>query len=161
MRTGWVAKWAGLLVCVVIALAFGLSMGCGWSVFRVGNAAGYSYTLGADLSLGDLRLHRSAIRPLGMVVPPGWHGSIVRIPPMQRMIWRPSYQSDPTPPLSGSDVFVTIPLWIVLVVAAIPTGLLWWRDRKRRGPGACVKCGYDLKGLAVGAPCPECGRRPE
>ncbi len=41
--------------------------------------------------------------------------------------------------------------WIVLVT---PRGVNRWR-RKRRG--RCVACGYDLRGLAREAACPECG----
>ena len=50
----------------------------------------------------------------------------------------------------------SIPLWIPLVVIAIPTGFLWWRDRRRVPPDHCQKCGYDLTGNVSGV-CPECG----
>lgn len=33
---------------------------------------------------------------------------------------------------------------------------LIWRDRRRRLPGHCKKCGYDLRGNVSGR-CPECG----
>ncbi len=50
---------------------------------------------------------------------------------------------------------VTFPLWLPLVLIAIPTAFLWWRDRPPR-PGHCP-CGYDLTGNVSGT-CPECGR---
>ncbi|MGH7131888.1 MAG: hypothetical protein ACREJO_08095 [Phycisphaerales bacterium] len=39
-------------------------------------------------------------------------------------------------------------------------GWLVWSGRRARGramTGHCLKCDYDLAGLAAGAPCPECG----
>ncbi len=50
---------------------------------------------------------------------------------------------------------VVIPIWALVVLFATPT--LWlWRCDRRRQPGLCVKCGYDLRGNASGV-CPECG----
>ena len=49
---------------------------------------------------------------------------------------------------------VTVPLWLPLVLIAIPTAFLWWRDRPPK-PGHCP-CGYDLRGNVSGK-CPECG----
>lgn len=51
---------------------------------------------------------------------------------------------------------IAIPLWIPFIACAVPTGLLWWRDRRRRRPGFCERCGYDLTGNVSGR-CPECG----
>jgi hypothetical protein len=52
-------------------------------------------------------------------------------------------------------------LWVPALLAAAPTGLLWGMHiRKRRSrakAGCCTRCGYDLRGLASGSPCPECG----
>ena len=59
------------------------------------------------------------------------------------------------------------PLWTGLIVNTLLFSLPWLigfailpravrRFWKRRGH--CNECGYDLKGLAPGAPCPECGQ---
>jgi len=42
-------------------------------------------------------------------------------------------------------------LWLIFGGAAMLRGM--WRTRH----GRCAKCNYDLRGLAAGAPCPECG----
>jgi hypothetical protein len=51
-----------------------------------------------------------------------------------------------------------VPVWFVtLVLAGI--GLSSWRlARRRRAPGLCRACGYDLR--ATPGRCPECGRVP-
>jgi len=50
---------------------------------------------------------------------------------------------------------VRIPIWVLVVLIATPT--LWlWRCDRRKQPGLCVKCGYDLRG-ADHKVCPECG----
>jgi hypothetical protein len=47
-----------------------------------------------------------------------------------------------------------------VVLMLVPAALLWYADRRRRGPGSCGGCGYDRAGLAVGVTCPECGTVP-
>ena len=51
---------------------------------------------------------------------------------------------------------IHVPLWLPLLVVAIPTAILFYRDRRRIPPGHCEKCGYDLTGNVSGK-CPECG----
>ncbi len=50
---------------------------------------------------------------------------------------------------------VAIPLWMPFTLAAIPTAILWHRDRRTVKPGCCRVCGYDLR--ASKRVCPECG----
>ena len=59
----------------------------------------------------------------------------------------PAYHSE----LGGPEV----PVWVLAAAAGLATGILWWRDR-RREPGHCQKCDYDLTGNESGV-CPECG----
>ncbi len=55
----------------------------------------------------------------------------------------------------GTCTTVYIPIWFVAALTGLPTAWLWYRDR-RRAPGLCIKCGYDLRG-ADHKVCPECG----
>ncbi len=50
---------------------------------------------------------------------------------------------------------VTIPLWLPVLLAAIPTFLVW-RFVPKFARGHCRRCGYNLTGLTE-ARCPECG----
>ena len=53
-------------------------------------------------------------------------------------------------------VSFVMPFWCLLVLTAIPTAILWHRDRRTVKPGCCRQCGYDLR--ASKKVCPECGR---
>ncbi len=48
-----------------------------------------------------------------------------------------------------------VPFWCLFPLAAIPTVILWRRDRMIP-PGHCQICGYDLTGNTTGV-CSECG----
>ena len=53
-----------------------------------------------------------------------------------------------------------VPLWIPFLPFAVATGLFWLPDyiaAKRVRAGRCPSCGYDRRGLAPDAACPECG----
>ena len=52
-------------------------------------------------------------------------------------------------------LWILVPLWLLLLLAGVPTAFLFWRDR-RKPPGHCRQCGYDLTGNVSGR-CPECG----
>ncbi len=46
-------------------------------------------------------------------------------------------------------------IFILLTLTAIPTAILWRRDRHTLKPGCCRQGGYDLR--ASKRVCPECG----
>ncbi len=54
-----------------------------------------------------------------------------------------------------SQHVLDMPFWLLLTIAAIPTAVLWRRDRRTVKPGHCRQCGYDLR--ASKKMCPECG----
>ena len=59
--------------------------------------------------------------------------------------------------VSWSDWWVSMPLYLPFLLIALPTGFLFYRDRKAR-PGLCAICRYDLRGLPeTTMRCPECG----
>ena len=54
-------------------------------------------------------------------------------------------------------MWITFPLYLPFLLIALPTGFLFYRDRKVR-PGLCAICRYDLRGLPeTTMRCPECG----
>jgi len=54
-----------------------------------------------------------------------------------------------------TTTYLTVPVWFLLASAILPTGYLFWTDRKAK-PGHCAACGYSLTGNTSGT-CPECG----
>ena len=56
-----------------------------------------------------------------------------------------------------SEYFITVvPYWLIMVVsAALPGWRVMHFARRRRPPGVCPSCGYDLR--ATPGRCPECG----
>ena len=135
-------KWAGLVLCLLIATAWAVSLR--WSVYAHG-------------SVVSVTLWEGQI-PLLDGWDPFWDGyQRFSLIPVQRQgccgfTWggRLLVRSD-----TRSAVGWTAPLWAVLVVLAIPTAFLWWRDR-RPPKDHCQNCGYDLTGNVSGV-CPECG----
>lgn len=75
----------------------------------------------------------------------------------QRMAfqWWFEWTSERDPTLAPGYLTVGVPIWSLALLAGGPTAWLWYRDR-RRAPGLCIECGYDLRGTDHGA-CPECG----
>lgn len=64
---------------------------------------------------------------------------------------------------SDSHGQVMVPHWLFVALPALPPllgGILEARRRRRRRrQGRCVRCGYDLRGVAER--CPECGSRTD
>jgi hypothetical protein len=139
------AKWAGLVVCLLIAGSW---------------VASTHWSLCCAL---DLRPTQRAVVALyagsacgGLVAPGGMgrmrSGAFVNSAGT-RIVRAPEY-------MKGGAIFshvFLVPLWMPFLAAVVPTGWLWWRDQRRAEPGHCA-CGYSLAGLAPGALCPECGK---
>ena len=56
---------------------------------------------------------------------------------------------------------MTIPIWMPLLVLAIPAMILWQRHFRYRRTvriNNCPECHYSLTGLPAGSACPECGK---
>ena len=72
------------------------------------------------------------------------------------LVWEPGARNS----------YYCIPLWVPFLLIALPTGFLFYSDRKQNRPGLCAVCRYDLRGLPeTTMKCPECGaaiapRRP-
>ncbi len=140
-----IAKWAGLVVCVLIVVAWAASLR--WYVTRFGTY------VRADLCVGSVRAAwrtDSRFSRFRRVRVARWEVSVVS-PSRSRYGFRwPTAESQPSLEMS----WVSLPLWLPLLVIATPTAILWRRDR-RIPPGHCQKCGYDLTGNVSGR-CPEC-----
>lgn len=152
-KTQRVLKWIGTVFCVVIvaAAAMTLRWHAHWlsphMAVGVGVYAGAAY---ANWTPDDLaNMPPAAEAPSGVEVVTARSWSDVARRWSRYALWPMSH--------SAANFRVAyVPLWIVFVVAAVPTGVLWWRDRRRILPVHCEKCGYDLTGNVSGR-CPECG----
>lgn len=149
-RVWRVIKWAGLVASVVTALAWGLSHCWGF---------GYHYA-GRRFAL-DVAVHRESLK----ITRANLHEA--HTPPPERSGW---FRVD-SPFIDSRDyqflllrqyarygVTCAEARWWLLpfvIILALPTALLWWRDR-RPPAGHCRNCGYNLTGLPEPR-CPECG----
>lgn len=141
----WV-KWVGLAGCVVMLICW--PVGHGRSVvLHVPGKHG--------LAIGNGAIHLAIARSrVGTIVnwADSWGVTVFGNP--QPFSYWPYRTPKIWYSLGGSKVF-TLPLWIPLVIVAIPTALVWYRGR-RPPRGHCQRCGYDLTGNVSGV-CPECG----
>jgi hypothetical protein len=61
-------------------------------------------------------------------------------------------------PLPSFSWVIGVPYWLPMLVSAIPAYGFTRHYRRRRRPGLCPSCGYDLR--ATPGRCPECGTVP-
>ena len=137
-------KWAGLIACVLIVVAWGVSLKC-W-------VARYGLEVVVTLDDGNAIVGWPS-HYWGPV--PRWHTSET-IPGhsfQYGFVWPAVHRQPSGPPLT----VIHLPFWFPLLVVAIPTAILWHRDRRRIPPGHCRKCGYDLTGNESGR-CSEGGK---
>ena len=135
-----IAKWTGLVVCVVILAT--------WVVSKWYGVLRSTDTGVIAVGGGRIQAHWKDRASSGEVK---WrHGPIdggigFFFPRIERHV---------DGPFEGLFL-VVVPLWLPFTLAAIPTAILWHRDRRTVKPGRCRQCGYDLR--ASKKTCPECG----
>jgi len=138
-RTGRMLKWAGLISCLLIVQAGAVAAFC-----ELTHTTDRSFI---SLAGGELLLVYCEEGPC--------RG--------ENLGWELRPNSDPRwgdfdLVIDGffDESWLSLPLWILLVVIAIPTAFLFWLDRRRIPSGHCQTCGYELTGNVRGI-CPECG----
>ena len=135
-----IGKWAGLSLVLLI---LGLYAASAWCVFIASTLQGHVVTVVAGGVIVDWPEPSKS---------PWEHWRLhATYSPGRPFTWTWGLETNPR---FGSEI--ALPLWLVALVPAIPTAWLWWSDRQRKG--FCRDCDYDLRGLAAGAKCPECGR---
>ena len=160
-----ILKWAGVGLCVVILLLWAFS--ALWLIRYTGDEARITLVWGTvsyneiSGSLVDQRLKQGVMGRQS-----GWltRGASFKAGGRPSVRYLLGFR---LPEVSESAVgkpgefairVVFVPLWSLFLLAAIPTALLIWRDRRRIPPGHCQKCGYNLTGNVSGI-CPECGAK--
>jgi hypothetical protein len=133
-----VLKWVGLVGCVVLTAAWGITLFCTFGYMGSSTAAWFQY----DGAVVVAYYAQTA------EVRPGWFAFDDR-PPDPDQLWLPRRVAG-----AGRDYFA-IPVWMPILLLALPTATLWYRDR-RPPKGHCQNCGYNLTGNVSGR-CPECG----
>lgn len=106
---------------------------------------------------GVVHLHWNPRRTDSSLLWNGW--SLWPVEPQRRWIYRPWAYDRGTNGIGGWR-FLLFPFWpaaLPPLLIATALGLRRRRSRLRLRAGACTNCGYDLRGLAPGLPCPECG----
>jgi hypothetical protein len=62
-------------------------------------------------------------------------------------------------PLHSRELYLMFPLWLPWVLASIwPTSVVYKWFTTQSYPDCCSHCGYNLRGSACSATCPECGK---
>ncbi len=147
IRPHWAVIAATCAVVVFASVVGSVATGMGWEWSRT-RTTGRAVS-GVAIARGGMHWHDvSAVPLLGgipivgnfftiRVASPGWW-------------FRASF--------SQTHKELVVPMWAIGLLAG---GLmvLAWRRGSRVEKGHCARCGYDLKGLAAGAACPECGAK--
>ena len=135
-----IAKWSGVVLCVMNGAAWGISTT--WGVWFFGSTMNFTAASGIiDLDFYGRELSQASVAALQYGRTTGGLG----------LTW-------PRLILFRGSFVLKLPFWIPFMLVALPTAYLFWRDRDRRyPPGHCQKCGYDLQGNVSGV-CPECGK---
>lgn len=139
-----VCKWLGSVLTAVLAAMWIAGIWWGW---------GGSITPSLGGGVGSGRLNVMWTEPFKITPLQLRTRGPVRHSPVHYWTFHGWWRRNRPDGLRDSAIY--IPIWTLVALAAAPTAWLWRRDRRRK-PGLCEKCGYDLRG-AEHAVCPECG----
>ena len=152
------AKWVGVVVSLPLMF---MLIGSNWYSFTVTRNGSQGFE-GLRIAAGLVTIDRA--RMADPILTPGkgvvWTRMLKSGIVWFRFEWKTSTAVPPDP--MGSYVFIVFPIWMPLLLVALPTFWLWRVDRRVQ-PWQCAKCRYDLRGLEGGgdegedAVCPECG----
>jgi hypothetical protein len=139
--------WACAALAVVIALAWVASGWCGGLIYWRDSSGDGVVSIGE----GRVSCARFSIR---MMQDTGAH-----FDSRSQGAWRWWFESRSANTLGVKYWLVIVPLWPAFLITAAGAAGLWRLDRwaAAANKGRCPSCGYDLRGLASGAACPECG----
>ena len=169
-RIRGIARWTGVGLCFVIVVGWGVCL-CFFAapVSVAGGALGSDsgfFSCGHVLYYYNVPEDPAPSGPNAKRVRPWWDTQRYVPPPAKRPGFDPrkwrgiglGWQDfTRTYGLPIRRVFiVAVPYWLLLLLVAIPTALLFRRKRSRHALGRCRRCGYDLAGNQSGR-CPECG----
>jgi hypothetical protein len=147
-----IAKWVSAGAAAGLASCWVLS---GWFLFRVvgTTSAGGLWFVGVRHGFFGI-----GYNPLGRF-PPGVN--------FYRESVRPVWDLKLSWEHSTGGTFIACSVWIVALAAGAAAILLWLPDLRARSlaqlrdrAGLCTTCGYNRRGLATKALCPECGTLP-
>ena len=137
-RAGQILKWAGLVVSLLIVVAWAVSV---WWFLAVWGPIGDGFAFVACFSGKLVTIVETRSIPRGWEFRP----NVDKL----ELEWMPSYVRD-----GGQRI--CLPLWMPFLFVVMLTAYLFWRDHRLIPPGHCQKCGYSLTGNLSGV-CPECG----
>jgi len=160
-----IRKWAGLVLSLLIAVAWAVSIPWWWAVDyhtvdnEINNPMHSTYRCGSGGGCVFAGYNSTTTSKPGRFGLPGRKLSLTR-GGRAAMAWRPDWSQSSSTYRSYARYHwsMLLPLWIPFLLVTAPTAVLWWRGRSRIPPGHCQNCGYNLTGNVSGI-CPECGVR--
>jgi hypothetical protein len=158
-RKGRILKWAGLVLSLLVVVTWAVSVFWACSVWYCSvdsNSHYHTYRFGSGAGSVFGYYYLQTVPRHGLKLP----GLTLTAGRATWIAWRPRWEQSSS---TGSSVtlaywWMMLPLWMPFLIVAVPTGVLWWRDRRRIPPGHCENCGYNLTGNVSGV-CPECGEK--